>query len=371
MEIVHFCPRPAFSGLEAYALLLADEQKKAGHKVSFVVLPGSPLEEKVRAAGIAPIIHNKKCFWGSKLFGENKERQILHLHSTLDVKILFPWLQLAKAFGRLNAKVILQTHIWIDHKKKDPWHWLLYKSIDELWCSSTRAKQNIASMFPVPNEKIVVVNYGRHVEKMEKGFFTKTEARQKLKLPPEALVVGSINRIDQGKGTLEFLDALIPELSKRDDLHLLWIGPPTGHDENAKRYSQTIYSKVKALPAALKSRIHFPGAIPDAYQLLKAFDLYILPTYNECFSLALLEAQLAGLPALGTNSGGTPEVIQENKTGWLFEPNSVDDLQKCFSRALADISQWNTFGQNARLRVISDFNFTEIFPRLLEQYDKL
>ena len=44
MEIVHFCPRPSFSGLESYALLLATDQKQHGHNVKFVVLPNSPLE---------------------------------------------------------------------------------------------------------------------------------------------------------------------------------------------------------------------------------------------------------------------------------------------------------------------------------------
>ncbi len=369
MEIVHFCPRPSFSGLEQYAWLLAKEQKYAGHNVKFVVLEGSPLEKKCIQAGI-PVLHlNIFSKLGVKLFSHADDPKVLHLHSTLDVRHLGLWLILRNFLGAQKIKVILQTHIWLDHKKKDPFHQLLYSGVDEVWCSSSMAKANLEQILPVQPEQVRFVNYGRDIKTIDKFMLTREMARHTLKLPEDKIIVGSVNRIDPEKGTLELVRGMIPLLQDREDLALAWAGGPTGMDADAAKYNRKITHFVQELPVEIRRRIYFIGNLPDSFKYLNAFDGYILPTYKECFSLALMEAQVAGLPCMGTDAGGTPEIVREGQTGWLFKPRSSEAITEVVQRFLDDRDKWETFSKNARLRIERDFDFPVVFQKILAMYE--
>lgn len=379
LRILHVCPRTSFSGLEAYALAMATGQRDLGHDVSFVVLAGSPLADKCRHAKI-PTIDLRSGFSGRLEFLQTigtrlrapDSPHVVHLHSTQDVDLmLMPLLATRFRGTKTRPRVILQTHIWISHSKRDPIHAATYRLIDEIWCSSRPARESLQKLLPVASERIRVVNYGREVEKTLAGFLPRDRARHALGLPKEAIVVGSVARIDRGKGTLELLEAMLRLMPDNPDLHLIWIGPPTADDPKAIAFSQEIASRVANLPPGLKTRVHMPGAIPDSYRLLKAFDLFALPTYKECFSLSLLEALLAGLPCLATDSGGSPEVVRENETGWLFAPESVESLVAAFGRALEDREQWLQFGENGTQRVRRDFDFARILPLTIETYRQI
>lgn len=401
LRILHVCPRPSFSGLEAYALAVASGQKALGHDVTLVVLANSPLAEKAHAAGlkliqiaaaprsfkVLPRLHFMRTAY-QRLSGRDHEPapDIVHLHSTQDLELLLLplvcsrlriWLRsslrsLYEPVGRTHRpKIILQNHIWISHSKRDPLHAFSYFFIDEVWCSSQPARKSLERLLPIPAHKLRVVNYGREIERLSAGFLDRSAARAELKLPMEAIVIGAVARIDKGKGTAEFIEAGLNVMATEPRLHLVWIGPPTADDPKAIGYSEALLARVAALPDTTRSRLHFPGAVANSYRLLKAFDLFALPTYKECFSLSLLEAQLAGLPVLGTQSGGTPEVVVEQETGWLFEPESITSLQSAIELALKYPETWTHYGVNAERRVRADFDFAQLLPQTIENYCEL
>ncbi len=378
IKILHVCPRPSFSGLEAYALAMATAQSQLGHKIEMVVLKGSPLAAKAQAAGLkifevesGTSAHLRFLSQMSRrLLGEDRP-QILHLHSTQDIDFLLPALMASRLAGRARTKVVLQTHIWISHTKKDPLHAIAYSLIDELWCSSEPARQTLFRYIPIARRKIRVVNYGREISKIESGFLNRDEARRALGLPLDAIVVANVARIDEGKGTRELLEASLIAMAEEPRLHLMLIGPPTADDPKAVEFGKRILSRIEELPANLKGRVQAPGAVPESFKYLKAFDLFALPTYQECFALSLLEAQLAGLPCLATSSGGSPEVVREGETGWLFEPRSTEACLQALTKALAEKSQWAAYGEAAQKRVRKDFDFERILPTTVEFYAKL
>lgn len=63
--------------------------------------------------------------------------------------------------------------------------------------------------------------------------------------------------------------------------------------------------------------------IPD---ILSAFDIFVMCSKNEGMGRAFVEAQAAGLPVIGSNVGGIPEVLDNGKTGYLVKPDDPDDL---------------------------------------------
>ena len=367
LKILHVCPRPNFSGLESYALQMAVAQKALGHSVSMVVRPGSPLEKRAREAGLALMLVTSTTSFTrelSTLLVAHQRPDILHLHSTQDLDLAMAPLAYARAFGPNDrTRVILQTHIWISHSKKDPLHWVLYKLVDEFWCSSEQARATLEKFIPIARSKIRVIRYGRDIASLSTQFLSRDDARQALGLPIDASVVGTVARIDAGKGVRELFDACEKLMLTEPKLHLIWIGPPTSDDPKAVELAEEIFTRARANP-----RMHFPGAVPDSYKFMNAFDLFALPTYAECFSLALLEAQLASRPCLASASGGSPQIVRETETGWLFEPRSTEACLSALKRALNDRAKWPAYGETARRQVIDLYDSSKILPTTIGIY---
>ncbi|HVK60868.1 MAG TPA: glycosyltransferase family 4 protein [Bdellovibrionales bacterium] len=379
MKILHFCPLPLFSGLEQYALAVAKKQIELGLSVGFVALKGSELESECAKVGVPTEIVDfnfegqlfKAAQVYLKILEQHPEIEIIHLHTSYDIPRVGLALKLAAwRAGRSwrRPKVIQQNHIWISHSKKDPIHWLTYRCLDEIWCSSAPARRDLLRYLPGPASRIHIVPYGRDLEGIRRAFLSRDQARRELGLPMDAVVLGAIARIDQAKGIWELLNGAIQAMARNPQLHLVVVGGPTLSDPKALRFAERVDEFVKTLPFEIRERIHMAGSIPGAGKLLPAFDLYAQVSYKETFSLALLDAQLAGLPVLGTNSGGTPEVVREGKTGWLCEPESIESLSSSLERALANRSSWSAFGETAKQRVQSEFDFSAVTRMILDRY---
>jgi glycosyltransferase involved in cell wall biosynthesis len=376
MQIIHVCPSRSYSGLEQYAFQLALDQNCRGLKVGFAVVPGSLLQKECEVHKIETLDCDPYsplgiiAFWLKlqKIIKEQKDLRVVHLHSTQEVSHVALPAFIKKLCRSKTPKFILQVHIWINHSKKDLLHKFTYSNIDEVWCSSIQAKKTLLKNLPVSENKYKIVNYGRSIQALENGFLSRTASRKYLKLPEEALILGTVSRIEKSKGVSELINASQPLLEKNKDLHIAIIGGVSPNNPEATEYYQNILIKVAKMPSELHRRIHFLGGVQESYKYLKAFDLYVLPSYEECFSLSLLDAQAARLAVVGSDSGGTPEIVIDNKTGWLFTPGSVESLQVALESALAQKDLWQQFGAAAHQRVLKDFDQKDIFEKIIKKY---
>lgn len=378
MRILHCCPLPSFSGLEQYALLTAVQQKNSGHDVRFIVLRDSPLERECAAAGLQTfaVTIGRPALLSlgrqyARILREANDLDVVHLHSSQDIDrigLALVILRLSHPSWR-RPKIVQQNHIWMSHTKKDPLHWLTYKAVDEVWCSSGPARSSLEKFLPVPKSKIFVVNYGRELGLRDR-FLSRADARARLGLSADAVVVGAIARIDPAKGIRELVEASAAVLREGADFTLVVIGGPTPDHPGAAALETWLAEFQASLPAEIRARIRLVGGIPNAGTLMMAFDVYAQASYKETFSLALLDAQLAELPVIGTASGGTTEVVVEGQTGWLAEPESTSSFAEALRRALADRSKWKSFGTRARTRVESEFALDRVTESILARYQE-
>jgi glycosyltransferase involved in cell wall biosynthesis len=72
--------------------------------------------------------------------------------------------------------------------------------------------------------------------------------------------------------------------------------------------------------------VRFLGSRDDVGAILRSSDLFLLPSVNEGFGIAIIEAMAAGVPVISTSSGGIPEIIDHERNGLLVEPGDVDGL---------------------------------------------
>jgi N-acetyl-alpha-D-glucosaminyl L-malate synthase BshA len=101
--------------------------------------------------------------------------------------------------------------------------------------------------------------------------------------------------------------------------------------------------------------------------LLPIADLFLLPSEQESFGLAALEAMSCGVPVIATNIGGIPEVVVEGETGYLSGVGDVEDMAQNAIRLLTEPELLERFQQQARNRVVSFFDSHQIIP-LYERY---
>lgn len=87
------------------------------------------------------------------------------------------------------------------------------------------------------------------------------------------------------------------------------------------------------------------GNMPD---LMQAVDAFVLPSYNEGLSNAVLEAMATGLPVIATDVGGHREFINSGKNGLLIEPNNTLDLVAAIRKVISDESYRREIASNAR-----------------------
>ena len=67
----------------------------------------------------------------------------------------------------------------------------------------------------------------------------------------------------------------------------------------------------------LKERVKLLCRKKNVARLLRASDMFVLPSKKEAFGLVILEAMVAGLPVVATEAGGVPEIIENGRTGFL------------------------------------------------------
>lgn len=123
------------------------------------------------------------------------------------------------------------------------------------------------------------------------------------------------------KGVFTLLDAC--KILKKRKLQFTcdFVGGET-IDINTERFNQEVAIR------KLNEWVHYEGKKygVEKEKKLKNADLFILPTYNECFPLVLLEAMQQGLPCISTNEGGIADIIIPNETGYIVPKKSAQEL---------------------------------------------
>jgi N-acetyl-alpha-D-glucosaminyl L-malate synthase BshA len=115
----------------------------------------------------------------------------------------------------------------------------------------------------------------------------------------------------------------------------------------------------------------FVGKQPKIVDYLSASDVLLLPSEQESFGLAALEAMACELPVIASRVGGIPEVVDDGETGFLSEVGDVEKMAGDAARLLADDDFRRQMGRRARESAISRYRTDLVIPRYIEFYEKI
>jgi len=127
------------------------------------------------------------------------------------------------------------------------------------------------------------------------------------------------------------------------------------------------------LPAAQRMRIRRMGPVGGQLKqdMLAATDLFVLPSRVDSFGIVYLEAWAYGVPVIGCQAGGVPEVIEEGQDGLLVEFGDEDSLGAAIKALLVDPDRRRALGEHGRAKVKARYTWDRVHRRLLAAYEEL
>ena len=138
---------------------------------------------------------------------------------------------------------------------------------------------------------------------------------------PGSRRLGMIGRISPEKGQMEFVQAIRLLTRKRPDCSFVICGAPLFSDREAEKYFESVRESAVGLP------LEFSGWQEDVSSTLAQLDVLVVPSLREPGApRVILEAFAARVPVVAFVSGGIPEIVINNKTGFLVEPPTAEAL---------------------------------------------
>jgi len=121
----------------------------------------------------------------------------------------------------------------------------------------------------------------------------------------------------------------------------------------------------------LSKDVSFLGAQDHTEPLFFCADLFLLPSEQESFGLTALEAMACGVPVIGSETGGLPEVIKHGETGFLFPIGDIKHMAEKAASLLKNPTKHELFKKQAKRRATQHFNADQIIRQYEAFYNEL
>jgi sugar transferase (PEP-CTERM/EpsH1 system associated) len=200
----------------------------------------------------------------------------------------------------------------------------------------------------LPADKVVTIPNG--VDLARFGALGRPEARRRLGIPVDRVVVGTVGRLDPVKDQAGLVEAFARLRAKRPDALLVIVG-----DGPCRALLTGLIAR-----RGLQDHALVLGERRDIPEILAALDVFVLPSIAEGMSNTVLEAMSTGLPVVATRVGGNPELVEDGLTGRLVSPLDPAALAAAIEGYLDDSHLRLLHGKASRQRAVDHFDLTRM-----------
>jgi glycosyltransferase involved in cell wall biosynthesis len=99
--------------------------------------------------------------------------------------------------------------------------------------------------------------------------------------------------------------------------------------------------------------------------------MVVHPSLTEGLSNVILEAMASGLPVVATRAGGTPELVEDGKTGFLVPPGNASEIAGAIAHLLDNLQMALAYGEAGRQRIIREFSIDRMLHQTEDLYMRL
>lgn len=181
----------------------------------------------------------------------------------------------------------------------------------------------------------------------------------------QPVVIGTVARLDPVKNLRMLLEsfaaAIVDHPRTARPLRLIVVG-----DGPLRKQLE-----LRADEMGIRTMVWFTGQRDDVPELLRAMDIFVLPSLNEGISNTLLEAMACGRPVIASRVGGNPELVVDGQCGLLFDGTSAASLTTTLLHYVANPGRRREHGAAARARARREFSLAAMVRGYLQLYDEM
>lgn len=299
-----------------------------------------------------------RCRRLSKILKE-KGPAILHLwQSTPALIFILPYLKFRFKFKYVAGYI----------SEAQPLKWLTFKSFCNqftfLFADAivSNSKACLISKHADYKKSHVIFN-GFDFSRFDSPSFVKTEYRTSLGLNDKQFVATMVARFTPQKDYSMLID-LAEKVKDLNNVVFLTVGK-----------GETLEEIQRACKDRNIDNVRFLGFRSDVEKILLCSDIGLLFTnskvHAEGISNSILESMAAGLPVIATNGGGTPEIIEDGKSGFIVKPCDFDAAASLVRKLWLDEGLRNEIGNNAKRRIEDHFSLDSMTKKYIQLYNSL
>ena len=191
-----------------------------------------------------------------------------------------------------------------------------------------------------------------------------TKLRRDLGLRDEDVLLGTVGRVSPPKAQLDFVEAVIPLMRVYDDLQAVIVGSAFLQDES---YLALIMRAIES--SGFTSRFHVTGWRDDIPEIMRALDIFVLPSTTEGFGSVLIEAMAAGRPVVASAIDAIPEIVMHGHTGLHVQPGDRTSLTQAIERMILhpeERERFGTLGQERARELFDDRAILDAFAGIVD-----
>jgi len=354
MKIVFVNSCGYFGGAEIWHLNTAIWMKERGHQVTIMARPG-PLAERAQKADI-PVITvpmsfdlDLLSFVKAYAYFRQEKPDLVILNDQRECRLIAPAAMLA------GVKVRVQRKAW--PFLKGSWRdRLVYgKFVTHMFGSSEAVTELFKEKSGLPPDRISLIPTGIDIS----GFTgeEKSESRDKLGLPRQAFIIGSVGRLVSQKA-FDVLIRAASVLKENGHEFMVAIAGEGPLEEGLRDLADKL---------GVREAIKFMGFVEDMPAFFSALDIYVSSSRMESRARSMSEAMAAGLPIITTDAPGNDELVVKSGSGIVVPADAPQKLAEAVENFMTDSVLLERYGKNAKDYAVTELD-SKIIVEKLEQY---
>ncbi|HYE67260.1 MAG TPA: glycosyltransferase family 4 protein [Anaerovoracaceae bacterium] len=262
--------------------------------------------------------------------------------------------------ARRNVKIVGCSRGWTHENWKvrqyERIERFLLRYVDHVVAVSHGQKAKLLQV-GVPDRKITVIHNAVEMKEVH-GF---CQLRVELGLPVDSVLIATAGRLSPEKNHIGMIEVAQHVVSEHSKAFFLVFGEGVLRKELEERVDA----------AGLHGRFLLPGFRIDLPNVLRQIDIFMLPSFTEGLPNVILEAYVARKPVVATDVGGTPEIVEEGKSGFVTKPGELKKMAGHVSRLVASPELRAAFGNAGYRHVQQHFNLDLQADRYARLYGSL
>ena len=357
MNVLHVDEQRAWRGGEQQANYLLQGLVKHGHWVAIAGRPGSPflnadhgIPDLVRIAIPCLSEVDPYSVWCLARAIRRYHVDIIHAHTGHAHTMAC----LARILAG-RGKVVVSRRVANPPRKGVFTRWK-YRQPDRYVAISQRIAEVLGS-YGIPAKKLMTVRSAVDPTRLAVAPL----ARASLGISEDIPLIGNVAALVGVKDQATLLSAMALAVRSVPSLQLVIAGEGT--------LRPALEAQISKL--GLNASVHLLGYRQDVPQLLHALDGFVLCSREEGLGTSILDAMVCGVPVVATATGGIPEMVIPDKTGFLVPVGNAEAMATAIVRMVSDRAFSKVLAANAKTRVLTDFTVEAMVEGNLRVYEQL